>query len=262
MRVALEPPAPAGQPSLSVQSEHALGMALRPGLLEVGVRRSAMRRVMFDSGVMALCIPQFEHWIGLWDTTFLTMSISDEALVAATDERAATVELQPHWELRDSRLRALATAVDVERTAGFPSGRLFLDSIELALASTLVKGHARLQTALCSNRGGLGPARLRRLKEFIHAEIENELTLKGMAQCVGLSTAYFSEAFRKSTGETPHEFVLRCRVERAKEMLRERESRVLDVAVACGFKTQQHFARIFRQLYGTSPTEFRNEFIA
>lgn len=59
-----------------------------------------------------------------------------------------------------------------------------------------------------------------------------------MAQTVELSPAHFSRMFRKSTGETPHQFVLRNRIERAKEMLRAPEARVLDVAVACGFKTR------------------------
>jgi len=109
-------------------------------------------------------------------------------------------------------------------------------------------------------RGGLSPARLRRVKEFVYAKIEDELSLSELAQSVGLSIAHLSEMFRKSMGETPHQFVLRLRVERAKEMLRSAESRVLDVAIACGFKTQQHFARVFRQLCGTSPTEYRIEF--
>jgi len=107
-------------------------------------------------------------------------------------------------------------------------------------------------------RGGLAPARLRRVRELVHAKIEEDLTLDEMAQSAGLSTAHFSQMFRKSTGESPHRFVLRQRVERAKEMLREAEPRVLDVAVACGFKTQQHFARVFRRMCGASPTEYRH----
>jgi AraC family transcriptional regulator len=91
--------------------------------------------------------------------------------------------------------------------------------------------------------------------------MEGELTLCEMAQSVELSTAHFSRMFRKSTGESPHHFVLRHRVERAKEMLRAAEARVLDVAVACGFKTQQHFARVFRRMCGVSPTEYRQEFL-
>lgn len=65
-----------------------------------------------------------------------------------------------------------------------------------------------------------------------------------MAQSVGLSIGHFSRVFQKSMGESPHQFVLRNRIGRAKEMLRVAEVRVLDVAVACGFKTQQHFARV------------------
>src|SRR5205823_14829360 len=64
----------------------------------------------------------------------------------------------------------------------------------------------------------------------------------------------------KSTGESPHQFVLRHRIERAKQMLRAAEARILDVAIACGFKTQQHFARVFRRVCGTSPTEYRLDF--
>jgi serine phosphatase RsbU (regulator of sigma subunit)/AraC-like DNA-binding protein len=108
---------------------------------------------------------------------------------------------------------------------------------------------------------GLTPASVRRVTELVHEKIEDELSLDEMAESAGLSTGYFSQMFRKSTGETPHQFVLRLRVERAKEMLRVSDGRVLDVAVACGFKTQQHFARVFRRMCGVSPTEYRQEFL-
>ena len=156
---------------------------------------------------------------------------------------------------------SLAAAVNAERIAGFPSGKLFLDSVEQALAATLVDRYAVRRPSVARYRGGLTPARLRRVTELVHAKIEEELTLHEMAQCAGFSTSHFLEMFRKSTGESPHQFVLRQRVERAKEMLREAEMRVLDVAVACGFKTQQHFARVFRRICGASPTEYRYEIL-
>jgi AraC family transcriptional regulator len=67
--------------------------------------------------------------------------------------------------------------------------------------------------------------------------------------------------FRKSTGETPHQFVLRQKIDRAKTMLRAPDGRVLDVAAACGFKTQQHFAQVFRDACRVTPTEYRQDFL-
>ena len=110
-------------------------------------------------------------------------------------------------------------------------------------------------------RGGLGSARLRRIRELVDAKMGDDLSLDEMAQSIGLSAAHFARMFRKSTGETPHQFVLRQRVERATAMLRAADSRVLDVAVACGFKTQQHFAQVFRDVWGVSPTEYRQDLV-
>jgi len=260
MRVAAEVRGPVKEPYLQMHKENALGMLLRPGSMEFGPRHSALRRGTFNAGEMGLCTPHSEQWIGTADMEHLIVSISDAALAAACDGAGGGVELQPRWKMTDARLSSLLAAVNSERVAGFPSGRLFLDSVEQALAAALVNGYAAQQRPVRTYRGGLSPARLRRVKEFVYAKMEDELSLSELAQSVGLSIAHFSEVFRKSMGETPHQFVLRLRVERAKEMLRSAESRVLDVAIACGFKTPQHFARVFRQLCGTSPTEYRIEF--
>src|SRR5262249_45163956 len=141
------------------------------------------------------------------------------------------------------RLSALAAAAHVEMAAGFPSGRLFLDSVEQAMEGALVKDHAARHRLVQMYKGGLGVTRLRKIKELVHSKMEDDLSLDEMAEAVGLSTAHFARMFRKSTGATPHQFVLRLRIERAKAMLRAPDTRVLDVAVACGFKTQQHFAQ-------------------
>jgi AraC family transcriptional regulator len=96
---------------------------------------------------------------------------------------------------------------------------------------------------------------------LVKAKIEEELSTNEMAVSAELSTAHFSKMFRQSMGESPHQFVLGQRVERGKEMLRTTRMRILDVAIACGFKTQQHFARVFRRVCGISPTEYRREFL-
>jgi AraC family transcriptional regulator len=156
---------------------------------------------------------------------------------------------------------ALLTAVNAERVADFPSGRLFLDSVEQAVAVALVNDHAVRRPSPRTYRGGLTPSRLRKVTELVEAKIDDDLSLEEMAESVELSRAHFSQMFRKSTGQSPHQFVLRHRVEHAKEILRSEELRVLDVAIACGFKTQQLFARVFRQMCGISPREYRQELL-
>jgi len=257
MKVLFETRGPVDEPYLMLNEEQILGMTLRPGSMEIGSRRSALQRIRFDAGLMGLCPSQSEYWVGTCDMTHVTMTISDEALMAAADDGGRRIELRLERELVDPRLRALATAVDVERTAGFPSGRLFLDSIEQALARALVVGYAVRDYSVRVYRGGLSPAKLRKIKELVQEKIEEDLSLEEMARAVGLSAAHFSQVFRNTTGQTPHQCLLWYRVQQAKEMLRSAEMRVLDVAIACGFKTQQHFARVFRQICGVSPKEYR-----
>jgi len=259
MKVAVDVLAPVGEPRMQVQDGNVLGMMLRPGFINVGSQRSAMRRVTFQEGEMGFFPRHMERWVGTGHQERLLLRISDAALSAAREGISGAVELG-HWcKMRDARLAALVKAVNAERIVGFPSGRLFLDSMEQAIAATLVDAFAGQSRSAPPLRGGLGPARLRTIKELVHARIEEELTLVEMAQSVDLSPAHFARMFRKSAGETPHQFVLRNRIERAKEMLRAPEARVLDVALACGFKTQQRFARVFRHMCGTSPREYRLE---
>ena len=247
------------EPQWKVPDENIVAMMLRPGFVEVGLNRSEINRVTYDAGEMALCPRQMTQWIRSAHAECLVVSISDATLTAATNTPASQVELRGETKLVDARIGALLAAVNAERIAGFPSGHVFLDSIERALAAALIDGHAVRRPSPQIFRGGLTPSRLRKVTELVHTKIDEELTLEQMAEAVSLSVAHFSQMFRKSTGQSPHQFVLQQRIERAKELLRKAEARVLDVAVACGFKTQQHFARVFRQICGTSPTQYRRE---
>jgi AraC family transcriptional regulator len=261
MKVELFPPDPDTEPRHWVRHDQAFAMMLRPGSIEWGSKRSALEKFDYRAGDLALCHRHVGEWVGLMNVSHLQLGISDEALMACSDGAYGEVELRPSRKFADPRLSSMVAAVHAEMVAGFPSGRLFLDSLEQAMAVTLVNGHAVRHRPAQVYRGGLGSARLRKIKELVHAKMEDDLSLDDMAQSVGLSTAHFARMFRKSTGETPHQFVLRQRLERARAMLRAPDARVLDVAVACGFKTQQHFAQAFRDVWGVSPTEYRQDLV-
>ncbi|HET9402210.1 MAG TPA: AraC family transcriptional regulator [Candidatus Acidoferrales bacterium] len=260
MRIEFFPPDSETAPRHWVRHDQAFAMMKGRGSIEWGSRRSAIEKFHYTAGDLALCDRHVGEWVGVMATPHVQLGISDAPLLAASDGAYGEVELRAKRKFADPRLGALVAAAHEEMVAGFPSGRLFLDSIEQAMAVALVNGHAVRHRPVQIYKGGLGSVRLRRIKELVHAKIEDDLSLDEMAQSVGLSTAHFARMFRKSTGETPHQFFLRQRIEHAKAMLRVPDARVLDVAVACGFKTQQHFAQVFRDVCGVSPTEYRHQF--
>src|SRR5215475_12656559 len=261
MRVELFPPDSVTEPRHWVRHDQAFAMMLGPGVIEWGSKRSALEKFDYAAGDLALCDRHVGEWVGLMNVPHLQLGVSDAALMASSDGAYGEVELRASRKFANPRLRALVAAAHAEMVAGFPSGRLFLDSVEQAIAVALVKGHAVRHRLVQIYRGGLGAERLRRIKELVDVKMEDDLSLDEMAQLVGLSTAHFARMFRKSTGQTPHQFVLRQRMERAKAMLRAPDARVLDVALACGFKTQQHFAQVFRDFWGISPTEYRQDIV-
>src|SRR5499425_3645716 len=177
MRVRVDVLRPVGEPYLQVLDEHVLVMMLRHGAIEVGARRSALRRVTFQAGEMGFFPRQTERWVGTGEQERLLLHISDTALMAACNGMSSAAGLGHRCKMVDARVAALMAAVNAERIAGFPSGPLFLDSIEQAIAAAVIDGYEVRHGSLQTYQGGLGPARLRMIKELVHAKIEDELTL-------------------------------------------------------------------------------------
>ena len=105
--------------------------------------------------------------------------------------------------------------------------------------------------------GGLPPRRLQRVFSHIRENIGQELSVTELAQVAGMSQYYFSKLFKMSTGTTPHQYVMRQRVERAQEHLRETRIGLADIAMKVGFETQSHFTSVFRRLAGITPKHYR-----
>lgn len=188
----------------------------------------------------------------------LTVRLSDAALEQAADVApVANNNVPTERANQDMHLSSLLFALERERVHGYPAGRLFLDGIEQALAAILVRYDGIARRAPQVYKGGLAPYRMKRVTEFIHAHLEDEITLEELARDVGLSASHFCSLFRKTSGTTPHQFVLHCRIQHAKTLLGKSSNSILDVALASGFRTHQHFSRIFRRQVGISPRAYR-----
>lgn len=135
--------------------------------------------------------------------------------------------------------------------------RLFEDYVTLAFASHAAKTYGGMQSITKPFKGGLAPWQERLSKEMIAGDLTDAKSLHEIAKACGLSVAHFSRAFRKSTGLAPHRWLLQARVESAKAMLRKRDASLSEIACACGFADQSHFARVFTDRVGLSPGAWR-----
>ncbi|HEY3971760.1 MAG TPA: helix-turn-helix domain-containing protein [Candidatus Sulfotelmatobacter sp.] len=103
------------------------------------------------------------------------------------------------------------------------------------------------------NYGGLSPATANRIREYIDSHLQENIALEVLAGIAQLSVHHFAREFRQSVGVSPHSYIVRRRVERAKELLRTTDLSLSEIANASGFADQSHFTRHFRRLTGISP---------
>lgn len=134
---------------------------------------------------------------------------------------------------------------------------LAVQSLDAERAREIVDAYVGATLAPVEVVGGLPPRRLQRVLEHVKENINKDLSVADMSQVVGMSQYYFSKLFKMSTGTTPHQYVMRQRVERAQELLRESNTALVDVATHVGFETQSHFTSVFRHLVGITPKKFR-----
>jgi transcriptional regulator GlxA family with amidase domain len=106
-------------------------------------------------------------------------------------------------------------------------------------------------------RGGLPPRTLRRVREYIEAHLEDNISLQELAGMEGLSTSHFGRAFKQSEGVAPHRYLLQCRVRNASGLLADTELPLSEIAIASGFADQSHFCRQFSKLVGATPSTYR-----
>jgi len=104
----------------------------------------------------------------------------------------------------------------------------------------------------------LSSKQLERVGAFIRTNLANELTIDRLAMLVNMSPFHFARCFKQTTGLTPHQFVTRERIERAKTMLAQGWQPIGDIALAVGFSSQSYFADVYRRVAGTSPRRARN----
>lgn len=157
----------------------------------------------------------------------------------------------------DEVLRHLVDVLAEEaRTPAHFAQPLMVQSLASAIAVRLVACHSTPGPLELRHPGGLGGPAYRRVRAFVEENLGEHISLDALAAVAGVSRFHFARQFRRRTGMSPMEFVLRSRVERSKAMLRAGKANVGEVASALGFADQSHFTRTFRRFVGTTPARY------
>ncbi|QIG99746.2 helix-turn-helix domain-containing protein [Bradyrhizobium sp. 6(2017)] len=165
-------------------------------------------------------------------------------------------------ESDDDVIRSLLHAMKVALQG---NDRQSADALQLAIAVRqfgLRPAHGGAAAVRSSTNGrhiqALQKWRLKRVVDYIDARISSRITLADLAAVAGLSRMHFASQFRVATGLRPHEFLLRRRVRRAEELIRETTMTIVEIALAVGFQTQAHFTTVFKRFAGCTPRRWRS----
>jgi AraC family transcriptional regulator len=163
--------------------------------------------------------------------------------------------------VRDEQLQRLVLSFLPELETGGLGGELYAEGLANAVAVHLLRHHSSLGER-ASRRisgepkpGGLSKRALKRATDYIGDNLSGGLSLVDLAAAAGYSPHHFSRLFKETTGLSPHQYVIRQRVERAKDLLL-RGHPVGEVARRVGFSDQSHLSRHFRRLHGVTPAAF------
>lgn len=198
---------------------------------------------------------QAERWHEDGPARSLVLHFSPALLERTADGlglRSSHGRLAPRHQLRDAQLAHLAWALEAERADGGLNGRLYVDSLASALAVHLL---GRYTLAGRAAPAGLPAPRLRRVLEYIDAHLGEDLSLDALAALAHCSASRFKVLFKRSLGVPVHAYVVRRRVERARELLLQGRMPASEVALAAGFAHQSHMARSMRRVLGVLPSD-------
>lgn len=166
------------------------------------------------------------------------------------------IEVIPHFATPDPLVHQIGLALKRALENSGNASRLYAETMTNALMVHLLQYYSAQQVKLPTYEGGLSKHKLQRIVDYIHAHLDRDLSLKELAAVVQMSAHYFCQLFKQSTGITPHQYVIRCRIERAKELLIQGKLTISDVAKIVGFVDQSHFHRHFKRLVGITPKAF------
>jgi AraC family transcriptional regulator len=174
---------------------------------------------------------------------------SGEVSPVAGESRSESPSVQQLRSVMVELFTALSSALSDER-----------DSAEESLrraAAVLQNVEESRAPAIEQMKGGLAPWQIRKVTSHIETNLDGSISNRDLAAVARLSEFHFNVAFRKSVGQSPHEYIIRRRMERAQGLMLSTDKALSEIAGECGLADQSHLTRLFRRFVGESPAAWR-----
>ncbi|WP_269930949.1 helix-turn-helix transcriptional regulator [Aminobacter sp. HY435] len=151
----------------------------------------------------------------------------------------------------------LAGLLKTELTTRAPVNELYLDSLITVFGVHLLRNFTDIAGQKCRRTGGLSPQNERRARDYLAANFAGKITVAELAAECQLSPSHFIQAFGKSFGQRPHEYLTNLRLDHAASILALGWSSIADVAHLSGFSSQSHLTATLRKHRGITPAQLR-----
>ena len=192
------------------------------------------------------------------EAEIIELNVAPELIAQASQELSAPdkIELIPQYGMRDPLIQQLALTLLGELQQG-ANNSLYTDSLLNILCLHLLKRFNAFQVSREQNIDGLPIFLSRRLDEYIQENLAQNLTLADMAQVINMSTSHLTRLFKQSQGISLYQYVIQCRIARAKQLLKHKQLTIAEIAVQVGFNDQSHFSHHFKRQVGVTPKVFQ-----
>jgi AraC family transcriptional regulator len=227
-----------------------------PGVRSLDGKRTQERR---SSGDVAIIPAGIAHACS-WDTPaqFMVLAIEQPLLQQVGQDwvNPDQIELLPQFMSKsDAFIQHIFSTLKEEAEIGGIGSHLLVDSLKTALAVYLLRHYCVTRPKLSSHSNGLSQITLTLVKEYINHHLHQDLKLEEIAAIAQLSPYHFLRLFKQSMGITPHQYILQCRLNQAKDLLQHSELSIIEIATQTGFCDQSHLTRHFKRRLGITPKQ-------